>query len=75
MTARRVLRRELQRLSQAGLPTHRTESEINTLTAALEAHSNIFPGISKCLFPQSRYEVASKAAPLQTEIYLSHDRE
>lgn len=46
MTARRVLRREYQRLQEIGSEVTSIQADIDHLTTALDTQSNIFPGLS-----------------------------
>lgn len=48
MTARRVLRREYQRLQEIGSEVTSIQVDIDHLTTALDTQSNIFPGLSTC---------------------------
>lgn len=44
MAARHVLQRETQRLMLAGLDASSTQSDVEILSAALDIHTDMFPG-------------------------------
>lgn len=46
MTARCVLQRETERLTDAGLGASSTRSDVDLLNAALDSHAEMFPGLS-----------------------------
>ena len=50
MTARRVLQRETEQLTHAGLDAISTQNDVDLLNAALDSHSEMFPGLSACCY-------------------------